>query len=285
MTTPRFETPRVTKRQWSRALCLLLLTAAALATAAGATRELRVCEDPDNLPFSNDRLEGFENKIAEVIAGDLHATVQYTWFKQGRAFLRQTLNAEKCDVMIGAPTSWGALLTTKPYYTSSYVFVYKTSQNVGLSSFDDPPLRKLKIGLPFIGNDGANPPPAYALARRGLAGNVSGFPEFPRGKIIQAVAAGEIDVAVVWGPFAGYFAKQQPVGLTVTPVTTDGENPSLRFTYDISVGVRRGDTKLRDELEGVLDRRQPEIRKVLEDYGVPLISLRGDGPLSAKSIQ
>lgn len=262
-------------------LWILLLTTSALAAAANAGSELRVCADPDNLPFSNSQLEGFENKIAQIVAADLHAAVQYEWSPQGRMLI-EGLNSQKCDVVIGVPAGWSPVLTTRPYYASTYVFVYPRSKHLSLNSFDDPALRKLKIGLPLISDRGANPPPAYALARRGLAGNVVGFPMFQPGKIIEAVAAGEIDVAVAWGPLGGYFAQRQPVPLAVTPVSVAGDDSSLRFTYDIAIGVRREETAFKGQLEAVLERRQKEIDKVLEDYGVPVVRSTGTGALSAK---
>jgi mxaJ protein len=264
-------------------LCVFLLTASALAAAADAGHRLRVCADPDNLPFSNDRFEGFENKIAQLVADDLHASLQYTWLPMSAASISQTLNAGKCDLIIGAPAGWGPVLTTKPYYASTYVFVYPRNKHPGLNSFDDPALRKLKIGLPLISGGGSNPPPAYALARRGLAGNVIGFPLVPPDKIVEAVASGEVDAAVVWGPLGGYFAKQQRIGLAVTPVSVGDDDSSLRFTYEISMGVKRENTAFKEELEHVLERRQKEIRKVLENYGVPVVSMTGGGPMSAKA--
>jgi mxaJ protein len=266
-------------------LCVLLLTTSVLATATDGGRALRVCADPDNLPFSNERLQGFENKIAQVIADDLHTSVQYTWSPQGRGFLGKTLDAGKCDLVIGAPSEWSAVLTTRPYYVSSYVFVYPKNKYSSLSSFDDPVLHKLKIGLPLISGGGSNPPPSYALARRGLESNVVGYSMFEPDKLIEAVASGEIDVAIIWGPFGGYFAKKQAIPLAVTPVAAGDDDSSLRFTYDMSIGVRRGDTAFKDQLELVLDRRRKEIRGVLDQYGVPVISPGGGGSMSAKSIQ
>jgi quinoprotein dehydrogenase-associated probable ABC transporter substrate-binding protein len=259
----------------------------AVAAAADPGRELRICADPDNLPFSNDRLEGFENKIAQVVADELHAVVQYAWFPQRTTSIPETLEAGKCDLVIGVPTGWDLVLTTKPYYRSTYVFVYLNSKHWDLSSFDDPLLRKLRIGVHAIGKSG-NLPPAEALADRGLSGNVVGFSIFPTedspaGEIIDAVAAGKIDVAVVWGPLAGYFAKRQRVRLAVTPISDSTDSP-FRFTYDISLGLKRGDAALREKLEGVLDRRHKQILKALEDYGVPLVPLTEAGPASAKSI-
>jgi mxaJ protein len=243
-------------------------------------RDLRVCADPNNLPFSNQRLEGFENKIAQVIADDLHATVSYTWHPQGRGFIRNTLKEKHCDLVIGVPAAYDMVLATRPYYRSTYVFVYAKSRHLELRSFDDPVLAQLKIGLDEIGQDGANTPPALTLARRGIVGNIVGFKmwdvasvENPQGRIIAAVAAGDIDVAIVWGPLGGYFAKRHPAALEVVPVsfaTTDP--PVFPFVYDISIGVRQGEEALKHELESVLDRRRIEIQGILEDYGVPLVA-------------
>jgi mxaJ protein len=268
--------------------CVLLLAGSALPAVVDAGRELRVCADSDNLPFSNARLEGFENKIVQVIADDLHASVQYVWSPESSASIGEALNTGKCDMIAGAPAEWGPVLTTKPYYASTYVFVYSKKKYPRLSSFDDPVLRKLKIGLPVISGGGANPPPTYALARRGLSGNVIGFSMFQPDKIVAAVASGDIDAAVMWGPFGGYFAKRQSAALAATPVSAGDNDASLRFTYDISIGVRKGDTALKDQLEGVLNRRHKQIVRVLEDYGVPVISRPGGGSISAnfaKSIQ
>ncbi|MEO8660373.1 MAG: substrate-binding domain-containing protein [Bryobacteraceae bacterium] len=270
-------TSRVTTM--TRTCCVALgclLAAAALLSAADPRQALRVCADPDNLPFSNDRSEGFENRIAQIIAEDLHLPLQYEWYPQRNSFLRQTLNAGKCDVVIGVPAGWDPVLATKPYYASSYVFIYRKNQASTLSSFDDPALRKLKIGLHAFGNDGVNLPPARALGQRGLAANVVGFSLFPGegespSKIIDAVASGEIGVAVVWGPLGGYFAKRENTPLRVTPVS-DASNLSLRFSYEISMGVRRTDTAWKEQLEGIIERRHKEILQVLSEYGVPVVS-------------
>jgi mxaJ protein len=281
MTRPASITPPVTLTRPANSALRVLRLAGALAVtvsgtaAADPARELRVCADPDNLPFSNDQLEGFENKIAQVIAADLNASVRYTWHSQRRGFIRQTLKAGECDLVIGVPSGYEPVLSTKPYYTSSYVFVYARNKHLNLRSFDDPVLRKIRIGLHAFGEDGANSPPAHALGRRGIARNVVGYTildtaDSPIGKIIDAVAAGEIDVAIVWGPFAGYFAKRQPIELEVAPVSSNTEEAFLPLIYDISMGVRRGDTAFKEQLEGILDRRRGEIRKILEAYGVPI---------------
>lgn len=244
--------------------------------SAGQVRELRVCADPDNLPFSNDRFEGFENKIAEVIAKDMGASVSYTWHPQRRGFIRQTLKAGLCDLVIGVPSGYDPVLATKPYYRSSFVFVYAKDRNLNLRSFDDPVLRTIRIGVQAFGDDGANLPPAHALARRGITRNVVGYSmletaDGPSGKIIDAVASGEIDAAIVWGPFAGYFAQRQPIKLMLEPVSAPSDPMPLPFAYDICIGVRPGDVDFKNQLEDILDRRRSEIQTVLEAYGVPIV--------------
>jgi mxaJ protein len=264
---------------WGGAVALAVLVSGALA-AAQPERELRVCADPDNLPFSNRAGEGFENRIAEVVAADLGASVRYTWHPQRKGFVRQTLKAGVCDLVIGVPAGYEPMLTTRPYYSSTYVFVYAKDKNLNLHTFDDSPLRKLRIGLHAFGDDGANSPAAHALARRGIVGNVTGFTildtnDSPSGRIIDAVARGEIDVAIVWGPFAGYFARQQPVSLELVPVASNAQPAPMPFVYDIAMGVRRGDLAFKDEIESVLARRRDEIGKVLDDFRVPRVSSAG----------
>jgi mxaJ protein len=233
-------------------------------------RVLRVCADPNNLPFSNQKLEGFENRIADLIAAEMKAKVEYTWWAQRRGFLRNTLRAKQCDVVIGLPSAIELAATTRPYYRSTYVFVSK--QGLGLTSLDDPRLKDLRIGVHLIGDDGANAPPAHALAARGIVENVRGFTVYgdyatpnPPARIIDAINRGEIDVAIVWGPLAGYFAKD----LEITNVTPQIDVPFLPFVYDIAVGVRREDIALRQELDGILVKRKSDIAKILDEYGVP----------------
>jgi mxaJ protein len=264
---------------------LALLSCAGLTSAA---RELRVCADPNNLPFSNQKLEGFENKVADLIAADLHATVKYAWVRQRRGFIRRSLNANACDLVTGIPNASEMVLATDPYYRSTYVFVYRKADQLQLQSFDDPVLRQLKIGLQAIGEDGANPPPVHALARRGIVNKVVGFTmwdvdsiENPQGRIIAAVANGDIDVAIVWGPLGGYFAKRQKPDLQVVPVSPGTEPSGIPFEYDISMGVRRGDTTLRSEVNDVLTRRRQDIQKILHEYAIPVV--RTDAPTSSRN--
>ncbi len=260
-------------------LAALLPPAFCLGAEDRSERQLRVCADPNNLPFSNQQLEGFENRIAELIARELHATVQYTWWAQRRGFIRNTLRAGACDVVLGAPRDFELALTTSPYYRSTYVFVYRKDQGLTIRSFDDPIPRHIKIGVQLIGDNYANPPPAHALTRRHIIHNVVGYTvygdysqENPPARIIEAVAAGEIDAAIVWGPLAGYFATRQGVPLAVVPVAPPIDLPSLPFVYDISLGVRKGDEALRQELEAVLTRKRPEIEAILDEYGVPRVA-------------
>ena len=239
---------------------------------------LRVCADPNNLPFSNQRLEGFENKIAELLAQDLGERVEYTWWAQRRGFFRNTLKAGVCDVVIGVPSGFEMALTTKPYYRSTYVFLSRKDRHVEVKSFDDPVLRKLRIGVQIIGDDQSNAPPAHALTRRNIVDNVKGFTLYgdysqnnPPARIVDAVEKGHIDVAIVWGPLAGYFAKESHVPMEVVPVSPQIDQPFLPFVFDISMGVRRGDQELRDQLDEFLEKRRPEIEQILKDYRVPAV--------------
>jgi mxaJ protein len=248
-----------------------------------AARELRVCADPNNLPFSNSRQEGFENKLADIIARDMNARVRYTWWAQRRGFIRNTLNAGKCDVVMGVPSSFELALTTNAYYRSTYVFVTRKDRNIDVRTFDDPRLRKLRIGVHLVGDDGANTPPVHALSSRGVVGNVRGYmvagdysrPN-PPARLIEAVVNGDVDIAIVWGPLAGYFAKAPGDILTLVPVSPAIDLPFLPQVYDISLGVRRGDKTLKAELDAVLERERETIARLLKEYGIP----RVDGAIS-----
>jgi len=237
-----------------------------------------VCADPNNLPFSNRRGEGFENRLAELIAADLGAHVEYTWWAQRRGFVRNTLKAGRCDVVMGVPSGFELALPTRAYYRSTYVMVWRRDAGLALGSLDDPRLRTLRIGVHLIGDDYANTPPAHALATRGMIGNVVGFPIYgdyrepaPPARLIDAVAHGDVDVAIVWGPLAGYFVPREAVALAVAPVTPSIDLPFLPFVYDIAVGVRRGDQALKTEIDDVLERRRADVARLLDAYGVPRV--------------
>jgi len=242
---------------------------------------LRVCADPNNLPFSNEKGEGFENKIADLVAAEMNRPVEYTWWAQRRGFFRNTLRAGKCDVAIGVPNSFELADTTQPYYRSTYVFVSLRSRHLDVGSFDDPALRDLKIGVQMIGDDGANTPPAHALSNRGMVDNIKGYTvygdyrqESPPSQIVNAVLNKEVDLAVVWGPLAGFYAEKHKGLLELRPVSPEIDLPYLPFVYDISVGVRRGEDELKAKISEVLSRRRVDIDAILGRYHVP----RADPP-------
>lgn len=258
-------------------LTALLFTV--IACNSRPARELRVCADPNNLPFSNQRGEGFENRLATLIANELHATVRYTWWPQRRGFLRNTLDAGKCDLIMGMPPGSDGVLTTRPYYRSTYVFLSRKDRGVAVQSLDDPDLRQHRIGVQLVGDDYANTPPVHALSRRGIVSNLVGFSvlgdystDNPPARIVDAVVNREVDLAIVWGPLAGYFAQRSGVPLEIVPVSPAEDPPGLRFTFDISLAVRSDDEALKRELDAVLQRRKPKIHRLLVEYGVPLVS-------------
>lgn len=240
---------------------------------------LRVCADPNNLPFSNQKQEGFENKIADLIGREMQLPVEYTWWAQRRGFFRNTLRAGVCDVVIGVPNSFELALTTAPYYRSTYVFISRQERQIDIESLDDPALKELKIGVQMIGDDSTNTPPAHALANRGIIKNIVGYTVYgdykqpnPPARIIDAVAKGEVDLAIVWGPLAGYFAKKEKAPLKIQPVSPKIDLPYLPFVYDISMGVRRGEDELKAQLEEIIKRKRGEIEKILDEYNIPRVS-------------
>jgi mxaJ protein len=245
---------------------------------ADEQRVLRVAADPNNLPFSNDRLEGFENKIAELIARELHCKIEYHWRAQRRGFFRETLKSGDVDLVMGVPAYFDMALTTAPYYRSSYVFVSRADRNSHVSSFDDRKLRNLKIGVQLVGNDGIDTPPAHALAARGMVNNVVGFTLYgdysqrnPPARVIDAVTNGDVDIAIAWGPLAGYFAKRSKIPLEITPVTPEQDGP-LRFAFDISLGVSKKERELRDQLDMLVTNHRQEIDRILDGYNVPRVA-------------
>lgn len=263
-----------------------LLVAPVLAAAA----TLRVCSDPNNLPFSNARGEGFENRIAELVGRELHREVEYVWIPQRRGFLGEGLNAGRCDLIIGTP-KLNPLLATRPYYRSAYAFVSRQDSGLDIRSLRDPRLRRLRIGVHLIGDDGWNAPPAHALAQQGIVANVRGYSVLgdyaepdPPARLIEAVARGEVDIAVVWGPLAGFFARRSPVPLRVEPVADRTDFIPLVLDYPIGMGVRRQDRAFRDRLDAIILRRQAEITAILESYGVPLLPEAATEPLTAARI-
>ena len=257
--------------------------------AVAPERTLRVCADPNNLPFSNQKREGFENRLAEIVAAELHARVAYTWWAQRRGFVRNTVKAGACDVLMGVPVGFDMTLVTKPYYRSSYVFVSRRGDHVHVRSLDDPVLRRVRVGVQLVGNDGQNTPPAHALAARGVIANVVGYTLYgnyvdpnPPARIIEAVARGDIDIALVWGPLAGYHAPRQSTPLVIRPVTPQIDRTRMPLAFDIGVGVSRAHPELREEINAVLKHKQAEIARLLDEYGVPRVVAPAQGGAHAR---
>ena len=241
-------------------------------------RTLTACADPNNLPFSNKAGEGFENKLAELIAADLHARLDYIWWAQRRGYVRNTLNEQKCDFWPGIASNVEMVATSRPYYRSTYMFVTRRETNLAGLTLDDPRLKSLKIGVQLVGDDASNTPPAHALAARGIVGNVRGYMLYgdyaapdPPSAVVQAVERGEVDAALVWGPLAGYFATRSPVPLRLEPVTPWLADQQRPMQFDVSVGVQKDNRKLLKDIDRVLARRSGDIRKLLAAYHVPVV--------------
>lgn len=262
----------------SRTSLALALTLAASAHAARAQNTLRICANPDGMPFSNANGEGFENRLAELVAHDLGDKVSYFWTPQREDFVRKTLDTGKCDMLVGVPATFDEVETTRPYYTSGYVFVWRKDRHLNISSIRDPRLHKLRIGLHLIGDD--NTPPMEALSRQGIVRNVTGYMIFhdshrePDGQIgsqlIDDLADGKIDVVAVWGPLGGYYARRARVPLAVVPIANTASFSPLVFQYSIAMGVRKGDEALRLKLDRFIARNGAAIQKLLRQYGVPV---------------
>jgi mxaJ protein len=271
----------IMRRLVEHAALVLAMTLGTAAAAPEQVGELRVCADPNNMPFSNRAEQGFENRLAAMIAQQFGLQLSYTWWAQRRGFIRNTLKAGKCDVVIGVPDRFEMAETTKPYYRSTYVFVTRQDRHLDVASLLDPQLHRLKIGVHLIGDDGKNAPLAEALGEQGIVDNVRGYSIYgdyreanPPARLIEAVESGEIDVAAAWGPLGGYFAGRSPVELVVSPVQ-DGERfAPQQFQFSISMGVRKGDHALRDRLNDFIDGHRPEISSLLRSYGVPLIEMQ-----------
>jgi mxaJ protein len=268
---------RTTKRIFAIALMAYAVSVGAVTTQSASDQSnpdpalLRICGDPDNLPYSNEKLEGFENKIAAVIASELKLTPTYTWWPHQRGMVRNTLDAGTCDVVFGVPQELELLMTTKPYYSSSYVIAYRKNSSYKITSLDAPELKTLKIGAY------TNTSVEESLARRGLLNNVTRYSLFfdPLGdrdrptKLITDLVDGTIDVALPWGPIAGYYAKKLNAPIELVPVPAETGVPEV---FAISMGIKRGNKELRARLEAAMDARQADIRGILAEYGVPQVA-------------
>lgn len=253
-----------------RAVIVGTLLAALCGRVLAAPTPLRICADPDNLPFSNERGEGFENRLARLIAHDLHRPLETVWWSQRRGYARHTLGEARCDAWLGVARGVEGLATTAPYYRATYVFVTRADRDLSDLSLDDERLRKLTIGVQLVGDDGINTPPAHALSRRGLAAQLRGFlVSEPRDDaappILRAVADGEVDVATLWGPLAWYYAGRAGAPLRIEPIAGT-DRADLPMQFDIAVGVRKGDDSLRAALDSVLARDSKPIGALLRAY-------------------
>jgi len=229
---------------------------------------LRVCSDPANLPFSNEKGEGFENKIADIVAAELKLPVEYTWFPQAIGFIRQTLFAKRCDVVMGYAQGDDLVLNTNHYYRSTYALVLRKGAGLdGVDSLGDPRLRGKRLGVI------AGTPPATAMAQLGLIERAKPYAlmvdrryESPAERMIEDIQSSDVDAGVLWGPIAGYFAPK--AGLTVVPLLKDG---AARMAYRITFGVRPLEDEWKRQLNGLIAKRQGDIDTVLLQFGVPLL--------------
>jgi mxaJ protein len=253
--------------------------------------KIRVCADPDNMPSSNDKLQGYENKLATLISQELKAKLEYVWYPTRRGYFR-ILNGMYCDLAIEAPAGLDMAGATKPYFRSGYVFVTRKGSSLDdISGLADPRLKKLKIGVNVYTSDAENSPPAMALSQYGVVGNLVGYSTFfdDRNRpedIINAVINKDVDLAIAWGPLAGYFAKQSRVPLVLTPLPARDSLSDIPFQYNIGIAVRRRDKEFKDSLEAVLTRRQPEVQAILKEYAVPTLPIeqgRGGEKSEAKA--
>jgi len=243
---------------------------------------IRVCADPDNMPLSNQKGEGYEQKIVELIAKEWNSKVEYAWWPVRRGYFSRALNGRYCDIAVEAPAGLDMAGVTKPYFRSGYVFVTRKDSRLDIKSLADPRLKKLKIGVNLLNSDAENTPPAMALSQYGVVGNLVGFTTFYSDSarpedIVQAVAKKDVDIAIVWGPLAGYFVKKSSVPLQIQPLPErDSLSPDFPYQYNIGMAVRRRDKELKDSLQAALDRNGPAIQGILKEFGIPLLPIKQD---------
>ncbi len=243
---------------------------------------LRVCADPRNLPFSNDKGEGFENKLAELFADKLHKKLDYMYFPQASGFVRVTLGAHRCDVIMGFPQGDDLVQGTNPYYRTAYALVAKAGNGLDdVATLEDERLKGKHIGIV------AGTPPATNMAVAGLMANARPYPLMIDTRIdssaqamIDDLMSGQIDAGVLWGPMAGFYAKKANPPLHVTPLVKETTGP--RLVYRIGMGVRNADQNWKRQLNRLIQENQPEINKIMLDFGVPLLD-ESDHPITAEA--
>jgi quinoprotein dehydrogenase-associated probable ABC transporter substrate-binding protein len=232
---------------------------------------LRVCADPANMPFSNEAREGFENKIAELLAADLGLPLEYTWFPQATGFVRNTLGAKRCDVVMGYVAASEVIQNTNPYYKSAWTLVYRNDHDLhGVETLNDTRLKGKRLGIV------AGAPPATLMAMNGLMGKAKPYAlmvdrryESPAEEMIRDIVSGDIDAGILWGPIAGYYAGRSGTPLTVMPLVH--ETSSVPMTYRITLGLRHGEIEWKHRLNEFLTAHQSEIKAILTQYSVPLL--------------
>jgi quinoprotein dehydrogenase-associated probable ABC transporter substrate-binding protein len=243
---------------------------------------LRVCADPRNMPFSSEKGDGFENKIAELFAEKLHKTLDYAFFPQATGFVRVTLGAHRCDVIIGFPQGNDLVQGTNPYYRTAYALVAKAGSGLeDVTTLEDERLKGKHIGII------AGTPAATYMAVDGLMSNAKPYPlmidtrvDSSAEAMINDLTSGAIDAGILWGPMAGFYAKKATPALHVTPLVKETGGP--RLVYRIGMGVRPSDQNWKRELNRLIQENQPAINKILLDYGVPLLD-ENDQPISAET--
>lgn len=233
---------------------------------------LRVCADPANMPFSNDKGQGFENKIADLLASKLKVAVVYTWFPQAVGFVRNTLGARKCDLVIGFPQGDELVQNTNAYYRSAYALITRAdSPLAGVETLADPRLKGKSIGVI------ARTPPATSMAANGLLATAKSFQlvvdrrhSSPAEEMIAAVASGELEAGVLWGPVGGYYARLSKVPMSVVPLIKEPEGP--RMVFRITMGIRPGEPEWKHQLNDLIAANQNKINAILLDFGVPIVT-------------
>ncbi len=243
---------------------------AAGALVAGDADVIRFCAEPANMPLSNESRDGLENRVAELVGSDLRKRVEFVWWSARRGYVRNTLTAHRCDVLSGVPEDMEGVLTTRAYYSSTYVFVQRAGGRV-VGGLDDPVLASYRIGLPMVGSDYA--PPAYFLAARNVVRNIVPFSILePQSAMISALNRGEIDIGVLWGPTAAYLTRR--TGMTVTPVRAPAGAVGVPLTYGISMAVAKDRVELRNQLDAALERHRAEIQDLVRSYQIPQVEGR-----------
>jgi quinoprotein dehydrogenase-associated probable ABC transporter substrate-binding protein len=236
---------------------------------------LKVCADPNNLPFSDEKKEGFENKIAELLGTAHGLKVEYTWFPQTIGFVRNTLRAYRCDLVIGTVAGDESMQTTNPYYFTTYVMLYRSDKGLSLKGLQDPQLARLRLGVVSA------TPPSDLLVRHALMANAKPYPlsvdtrvESPTHQMVKDLMAGSIDVGLLWGPIAGYYRQHDKLPLTLVPLAD--EPGAARMKYHIAMGVRPNEPEWRRRVNGMIVEQQPQLTAILREYGVPLLNEQGE---------